>query len=313
VNTQHLETFVWSARLCSFSAAALKVNTTQPAVSMRIQQLEKSLNLRLFNRTRRSIHLTPEGREFLAYAERIVALAAEARTRLGDPKSLTGQIRLGVTETIALTWLPDLLAGLSEKFPGVVVDLNVDLTAGVWKRLEAGDLEIALLPGPMSGPRLASVPLGSIRYAWMASPRLEVPRRRLTPKDLAAWPVITLSQDSILYDMVDDWFHKNGVEPRRMQVCNSLGVATLLTIQGLGISLLPPRIFRREIERGELVVIHTAPPLTTIDFNAVYHRSSNSHLIEYLAGLARMVSTFEARAAARAPSQDKGRRIKPAS
>lgn len=293
MNTRHLETFVWSARLGSFSAAALKLNTTQPAVSMRIQQLERSLNLALFQRTRRTIHLTPQGREFLAYAERIVALAAEAQTRLGDPKSLTGHIRLGVTETIALTWLPDLLARLSEKFPGVVVDLTVDLTAGVWKRLEAGDLEIALLPGPVSGPRLASVPLGSIRYAWMASPRLKIPRRRLTPKDLAAWPVITLSQDSVLYDMVDDWFRKNDAEPRRMQVCNSLGVVTVLTIQGLGLSLLPPRIFRREVERGELVVINASPALAPIGFNAVYHRSGDSHLVQYLSDLARTVSTFE--------------------
>lgn len=294
MNMRHLETFVWSARLGSFSAAALKLNTTQPAVSMRIQQLEKSLNLTLFNRTRRSIHLTPQGREFLAYAERIVALATEAQTRLGDPKSLTGQVRLGVTETIALTWLPDLLARLSEKFPGVVVDLTVDLTAGIWKRLEAGDLEIALLPGQASGPRLASVPLGTIRYAWMASPRLKVPRRRLSPPDLAAWPVITLSQDSVLYDMVDDWFRKNGVEPRRMQVCNSLGVVTVLTIQGLGISLLPPGIFRREVKRGELVVINTAPALEPIAFHAVYHRSGDSHLVQYLADLAQTVSTFDA-------------------
>lgn len=293
MNTRHLETFVWSARLGSFTAAALKLNTTQPAVSMRIQQLEKSLDLILFNRTRRSIHLTPKGREFLAYAERIVALTSEAQTRLGDPKALGGHIRLGVTETIALTWLPDLLARLSEKFPGVTVDLSVDLTAGVWKRLEAGDLEIALLPGPASAPRLATVPLGSIRYAWMANPRLEIPCGRLGPKDLAAWPVITLSQDSVLYDMVDDWFRKSGVEPRRMQVCNSLSVAAALTLQGLGISLLPPSIFRHNVKRSELTIINAAPALDPIGFHAVYQRSSDPHLVEYLADLARKVSTFD--------------------
>lgn len=294
MNTRHLETFVWSARLGSFSAAALKLNTTQPAVSMRIQQLEKSLNLILFNRIRRAIHLTPKGREFLVYAERIVALANEAQTRLGDPKMLVGQVHLGVTETIALTWLPDLLARLSEKFPGVVVDLTIDLTAGIWKRLEAGDLDVALLPGPVSGPRLASVPLGTVRYAWMASPRLNIPRRRLSPKDLAAWPVITLSQDSILYDRIDDWFRKNGVEPRRMQVCNSLGVVTVLTLQGLGISLLPPSIFRREMERGELTVVNAVPPLEPINFHAIYQRSGDPQFAEFLADLARKVSTFDA-------------------
>ena len=146
MNIDQLETFLWSARLGTFSAAAIKLDTTQPAVSMRIQQLEKALNLALFDRSRRHLHLTPQGREFLPYAERIVALTAEAQTRLGDPGLLTGHIRLGVTETIALTWLPELLARFSEHFPRVVVDLIVDLTAGIWKRLEADDLEISLLP-----------------------------------------------------------------------------------------------------------------------------------------------------------------------
>ncbi|MFZ5555731.1 MAG: LysR family transcriptional regulator [Pseudomonadota bacterium] len=296
LNTRDLETFLWSARLGSFSAAAEKLSTTQPAVSMRIQQLERGLGFPLFVRTRSrpGLRLTVQGREFVGYAEQIVGLAADAQTRLGDPRILTGHIRLGVTETIALTWLPDLLTRFSEKFPRVVVDLNVDLTAGVWKRLQAGDLEIALLPGPVSGPRLTSVSLGAIRYAWMASPRLGIPRRRMTPAELAAWPVVTLSRDSVLYDRVEDWFRKNGAEPRRMQVCNSLGVVTVLTIQGLGVSLLPPSIFRREVKRGELVELNTAPKLAPISFNAVYRRAEDSPLIGYLANLAREVNTFEA-------------------
>lgn len=133
----------------------------------------------------------------------------------------------------------------------------------------------------------------------MASPRLDIPRGPIRPKDLAAWPVITLSQDSVLYDMIDDWFRKNGVEPRRMQVCNSLGVVAVLTLQGLGISLLPPGIFRREVERGELVVVNASPALDRIGFHAVYQRSADSYLADYLADLARKVSTFDAPARSR--------------
>ncbi len=76
MNMKQLETFAWTVRLGSFSAAARKLNSSQPAVSMRIQELEKNLSIDLFENPRRATRLTPGGRELMEYAERILELNA---------------------------------------------------------------------------------------------------------------------------------------------------------------------------------------------------------------------------------------------
>jgi len=299
MNLKQIEAFVHAARSGGVSAAARKLNTTQPAISMRVKELERSLNAQLLDRSRRQIRLTPRGREFIEYAEHILAMTEEARSRFGATQSVSGRIRLGVTETVALTWLPDLVSSINTEFPEVVVELDVDLTAGVWSKLNAGDLEIALMPGPAQGPGLVAASLGYIRYDWMASTRLDIPDGELQPQDLARWPIITLAQESNLHDVIDVWFHRHNLRPRRIDVCNSLGVVASLTKAGLGISLLPPSVLRDERDRGELRLLETEPRLDDLEFQAVYPRNAETPLIKFVADMAHEVSTFGLKASER--------------
>jgi DNA-binding transcriptional LysR family regulator len=292
MNIQHLETFAWIVRLGSFTAAARKLETSQPAVSMRVRELERSLGVKLFERAGRATRVTPKGRAFVDYAERILALSREAEERVGDGNTFSGRVRLGVTETIALTWLPRLVARLNEDFPAMMVDLDIDLTHGLWRKLRAGDLELALLPGPAYGPDLVTEFLGAILYTWMVSPKRHIAPGVLAPADLEAQPVITLATDSNLHDVIEHWFRYNNAEPHRIDVCNSLGVVAALTVAGLGVSLLPPGIFQREIEQGQLTVLEIKPELEPLDFWSVYPRARDSALHRAIVERASEISTF---------------------
>lgn len=288
-----LETFVWIVRLGSFTGAAQKLNASQPAVSMRIRELEKNLGVSLFDRRHKSFQLTPKGRELLEYAVKIISDWTEAQIRLGAPAAISGRVRLGVTETIALTWLPDLVARLNNEFPEIVLELDVGLTRGVWNDLETGRVDLALLPGPAHGPGMVTVPLGSILYTWMASPSLQIPSQIQSPQDLQAWPIVTLSRDSNLYDVIEDWFRRGDAEPRRVDVCNSLGVVVRLTMSGLGISLLPPTIYDREVQAGDLSVVNVSPAIRPLEFVAVYRQRRGAVLEPILAEVAQRISTFD--------------------
>src|SRR5689334_12425765 len=112
-----LETFYWVARLGGFQAAADRLNTTQPGVSTRIRHLEQTLGVPLFDRSGRSARLTPRGRDLVEYAQRMLGLADSIRQHIGDSSALVGRIRLGVADTAALTWLPDMLARGRAAFP----------------------------------------------------------------------------------------------------------------------------------------------------------------------------------------------------
>src|SRR5260370_41243306 len=119
---KQLATFMAVAHTGSFSAAAERLYTTQPAVSNRIRELENSLGVRLFERTTRSCHLTAKGRSLIAYADRIFALTSELRSDISQIADLSGLVKIGIPEPIALTWLPSLLIALAQRAPKLELD-----------------------------------------------------------------------------------------------------------------------------------------------------------------------------------------------
>src|SRR5260221_10117797 len=147
VNIQSLETLLWITRLGSFSAAARHLRLTQPAITRRINELELQLGAPLFRRERPHAALTPAGKRCVRIAERMVADFAELKAAAGVSSGLTGSIRVGVSELIALTWLDRLLIRVDRRYPGVNIELDVDLSARLVKKLGARNVDIALVPG----------------------------------------------------------------------------------------------------------------------------------------------------------------------
>src|SRR3979411_2537444 len=79
-----IETFLWVVNLGSFRGAAQKLNTTQPAISQRIAQLEREVGVRLLQRDRRMVLPTPSGREMMVYAEKLIGMRSEMLAAVGD-------------------------------------------------------------------------------------------------------------------------------------------------------------------------------------------------------------------------------------
>jgi DNA-binding transcriptional LysR family regulator len=296
---KQLETLYWVWRLGSFTAAAERLHSTQSAISMRIRDLEATLGLELFDRSSRTARLTAKGQELVGYAERVMGLVAEIRSRIGDSRVVSGVVRVGVTEFVALTWLPDLVRELNARYPRVTLELNVDLTLAQLEKLRGGEIDLALLPGPIAQPGVRNISLGHVAFAWMASPALKIPDRKLTPKDLDNWPIMTLSKTSNLYAILERWFEESGAVGRRTDMCNSLSVLASWTIAGLGISYLPVGHFDRQLGRGRLRTIDVTPRLPDLEYVAVLDRRHPQPLTLAVAELAARVSSFE-----RKPSTD---------
>lgn len=297
LSLRNLETLLWISRLGGFGQAARRLNTTQPNVSMRIRELERQLGTQLVDRSQRTVRLTAKGRECVATAERVLALTGHLQQRVSDPKALVGTVRMGVSEAVALSWLPLLVSRLNRDFPGIVLELDVGMALTLWRKLDAGDVEIVILPGPISQPDVMLEPLGALPFQWMASPSLAIPKGTKRPRDLEAWPVITLPKESNLHFVVEEWFAVDAVKPRRMDVCNSLSVAAALTAGGVGISLLPPDLFQNDLASGRLRVIPVRPPIRPTQFYAATKIGPAQPLAKVVALLARKVSTFRRKSA----------------
>jgi DNA-binding transcriptional LysR family regulator len=292
MNFKQLETFYWIAHLGSFRAAAMRLNATQSTISMRIAHLEEALGVKLFDRSRRKVRVTQTGRTLIEYAENAMNLASNIHLLIGDQSAIAGTVNLGIAELIALSWLPDLVGKLNRIYPRLTMNLEIGLTANLRRKVEDGDVDIALIPGPVTAPNLADAYLGTVEYKWMVSPKLGLPTTRLTPLDLQKWPIVTLPIQSNLHSEIEDWFRTNRAQVSRVDICNSLNVVAAMTVAGLGISLLPTDYYRDSIEAGKIQILNTTPPVNAIEYYALYTKRSQATLVETIARMARETSTF---------------------
>ena len=123
-----LETFVALAQLRHFGKVARHLNTTQSTVSARIQGLERDLGTDLFVRSPTGVSLTPKGRKLLTHAVQVIdGMNAMSRAAGLDPYR-EGNLRLGVSETLASTILPDFIQAFSDQYPKAQVEIIVNTT-----------------------------------------------------------------------------------------------------------------------------------------------------------------------------------------
>jgi DNA-binding transcriptional LysR family regulator len=278
-----LEALLWISRLGSFRGAARKLRLSQPAVSSRIREMENQLGTLLLDRTGKRARITAEGLEVLRHAEQMIGLAENFTQKFGERGQLPRSIRMGAADSFALTHLSPLLERLAALHPGTHVDLEIGFSAHLDRRLQAGELDIAFLTAPTANSSVCIEPLLDLGVAWFASPKLGIHRRLLAPADLQQRAIITNPSPSHLYGTVQDWFAGAGVVPLRLHTCTSLTIAAKLTADGIGISVLPPVIVRRELARGQLVKLMTTPELPSHYISAVYRAKGNLGLVASLA------------------------------
>src|SRR6195256_3440201 len=191
VDFKSLETFLWVVTLGSFRAAGDKLNTTQPAISQRIAQLEREVGGKLLNRNHRVASPTPSGRQLMIYAEKLIGLRSEMMAEVSDRSAMHGVLRLGVAETIVHTWLSQLIKRVNHAYPNLSLEIEVDITSNLTMRLLAQEIELAFLLGPLAAPTVSNRVLCDYPVGFLASPSLGLGQRRLTGHDLAKFPLIT--------------------------------------------------------------------------------------------------------------------------
>lgn len=292
MNIRTLETFVWIARLGSFRAAASRVYASQPSVSARIAGLEDQLGVELFNRAARKVTLTAKGREFLIYAEKMLSLHGEMMQAVAKPESIQGTIRLAVSETIAHTWLPQLIEQVSEAYPALNLELDVDISVNLAEKLINHDIDIAFLMGGVNQPGIINLDLCRYSLIWVASPQLNIPDRPMSLADLSTWPIVTYPRKSEPYvairSLVDPMNHST-----RIHSSSSLSTIIRMTVDGLGVSALPREILQHELSTGALRRFEVNAPVPDLAFSAAYRAGPGGTIVQAIAELA--LSTAEKR------------------
>lgn len=291
MNFKRLETFIWVATLGSFRKAAERLYTTQPAISTRIAALEEELGVQLFERESGKTLLTSKGQELLPFAEKIVFMSEQLRKRADRVALLSGILRLGVSETIVHSWLPQFFRELHKAVPNLDVEITVDVTSNLRSGLMDRSLDLAFLMGPVSEPKIENRELCSFPLIWVASPDLKLPNRRLELEELAEWPIVTYARNTKPFAEISQKFSQLDELPARFYSSSSLAACRRLTIDGIGVSALPLSVIADELNSGQLVRLKTAWTPSQLEFTASYPNVPFNPVAELAANLAVGIST----------------------
>jgi len=284
-NLKTLEAFVWIVELGSFRKAADKLQTTQPAISARIAQLEEELKVRLFDRNQGSTVPTAKGAELLVYARRMVDLHNGMLAAIGDAAVVRGTIRIGVAEVVAATWLPQLLAHIARVYPLLSLEVVPDSSPQLQSSLLNGNVDIAFLDGPVKQPQIENVHLDVYRLECVASPRLNLPEP-LTLDNVVHWPIITFGRTTSAYLGLSEFLERADQRSIRIYSVASLSLGIKLLTSDVGIGILPTAALVDELASGQLRPVVWPEGLPAGNFTASYRKGPSARTLSAIAQLA---------------------------
>lgn len=230
--------------------AAERLHRVQSNVTTRIKQLERELGVALFMRVGRNIELAPSGRVLLAYAERMLALAAEAREVLQGSRP-SGILRLGAMESTAAARLPRPLSVFHARYPQVAVELSTGDTASLAARVLAGTLDAALMAEPIADPRLDAVPIYDEELVIVAGgghPPIA------SARDVEKATLLAFQPGCSYRARLERWFAREGAVTERIVELASYHAILGCAVAGMGIALVPRIVLDTYAERGRLSV-----------------------------------------------------------
>ena len=275
-----IETFFWISELGSFRAAALQLNLTQPTISLRIQNLEETLGVRLFQRVGRRMGLTDAGTALLPDVRRLINLARNLNAQHNPSDPLRGRLRLGAPASVALSCMQDLLDALKKRNAQFDLALTTDRSSILQQKLNERELDVAIIVEPEVQPHVRIIPLGMMNHVWVASSKLRLPKRWIEPRDLVSYEIFTQPNPSTLMMLVLSWFGSAGLEPGRLNTCDSLTLIARFVAAGECIAVLPPAILPVEVKSGAVRILKTRPPLVRPALYLAYQVDKSGHAME---------------------------------
>lgn len=239
---KHFTIFVEVCRFLNFSQAAEALNTTQPAVSLAVKELESHYGVALFERMNRRVYLTPAGEALLATAQDVLRGFQEAEETLGQGRPLA--LRVGANVSFGEAGLAQVLGRFRQEHPQVRLRVLVANSDKIQSLLAENQLDVGIVDGLGASERLRAQPLYQEDLVLAAAPgRFPAPA---TVEELAALPLLLREPGSGLRSSVDRVFSQQGLAPQPLLESTSTAALAQAAKAGLGVAILPEALAQRE-------------------------------------------------------------------
>jgi len=274
MDMRYLRTFLYVAELGSFTRASEALAYSQPTVSFQIRQLERELNVRLFDRVGHTIALTEDGRQVLQYAHRISQLEQELSHALHAQKDVRGHIRLATADSLCPQLLGSGFAAFRRAHPGITLKIIPAGTDEMFRLLGHNETDLVLtLDSHIYHAEYVIAHEARIHTHFIAP--ADSPLRQkgtLGIADLLESPFLLTEQGMSYRRLMDEQLAARSLEiVPVLEIGNTEQIVSLVA-QGVGLSFLPDSATESAVRAGKIIRLQIADFSIDIWKQLLYHR-----------------------------------------
>jgi DNA-binding transcriptional LysR family regulator len=260
LNPDQLRSLVIVVESKSFSAAARRLNLSQPAVSVQIRELEKRFGVSLVERLGKQIHATPPGRDLIDAARRVLQACEDAEAVMRRYREgWMGRVRIGTTNSALTHLLPPVLRKLSTDYPGIELHVTNLPTPESVEGIRQSRIDLAIVTLPVDKSQLKITPLLTERMVAVIPSGWDDIPDLVTPSYTVRQPLLMEHTRAALPSLIIEWLRSEAVIPRVPMHLGTVEALKSAVTANLGMTIIPEMVL--DGRERNLVIRKLSPPL----------------------------------------------------
>lgn len=245
-----LEIFQLVAERGTISEAAKELNYVQSNITSRIRKLETEMNTPLFNRHRRGMSLTPEGKKLLTYTQKILSLTEEMKEAVQTSQEPSGKLEIGTVETVI--HLPKILSSYVKRYKDVDLSVFTGVTESLVEEVLHHKLDGAFITESDYHPDLISHEVFQEELVLISDTRVS------SLEKLTEEPILCFSKGCGYRARLAEWYKDQNIVPKKIMEFGTLETILRSTVMGLGIAFVPKSEVQ-QLKKDGLIQFHQLP------------------------------------------------------
>lgn len=283
-NLSQYKIFYEVAKAGNISKAAKELYISQPAISKAISKLEDSLNVTLFTRSSRGVHMTPEGEILFRHAETAFQALNSGEEELKRIREFNiGHLRIGVSNTLCKYILLPYLKNFIEQYPHIKITIEGQATARTISMLEQHTLDIGLVAEPAGLSGLSFIPVMEIQDVFVSTRHYlnNLYLREGKDSDLfQCGNIMLLDQNNMTRHHVDEYMEEHRIIPKQILEVTTMDLLIEFAKISLGIACVIRELVQKELESGRLIQIPLPAPIKKRTIGFAFWGGSQSRALK---------------------------------
>lgn len=270
---RQIQTFMQISQVKNFSKAAEILGYSQSAVTVQVRQLENELGVRLFDRTGKKVTLTPQGKEFLIHANKIIDDMLKAKEAMNDTNELKNPLHIGTIESLCTVKLPEIVQRFRNEHPKVRIQITIDSPERLFQMMEHNELDVIyILDTPRWNKNWIKVMEEAEPVIFVSTPYYKAAEKEeVKIEDILTEPFYLTERNANYRQALEQELalRKQTLSP--VLECSDTAFIKKMLKTGKGLSYLPLFVVEKDIKEGKIAKLNVKDIDITMYRQVFYH------------------------------------------